>query len=189
MRARRLLLLVCALTLAVGLTACGHKEAHPSSADANNDGSYIDAGPLTYQLQISRELNPYSTEDSAYVKGLPSGTTGPTANQLWYAVFLRGLNQTHHDQTTLGSFEITDTQGDTFYPLKLDPNLNPFAWTPQTLAPNQIEPGPNTVASSGPTQGGLLLFKLNTSVYSNRPLTLWLLGSSGKKLGSISLNL
>jgi hypothetical protein len=188
-RARRLLLLVCALTLAVGLTACGHKEAHPTQADANNDGSYIDAGPVTYQLEISRELNPYSTEDSAYVKGVPAGTADPTANQLWYGVFLRGLNQTHHDQTTLDRFEITDTQGNTYYPLKLDTNVNPFAWTPQTLAPNQIEPGPNTVASSGPTQGGLLLFKLDTAVYSNRPLTLWLLGSGGNKLGSISLNL
>ncbi len=73
--------------------------------------------------------------------------------------------------------------------MKVDPNINPFAWTAQTLAPNQIEPGPGTVASSGPTQGGLLLFKLDTSSYSNRPLTLWLLSSRGAKLGSVSLNL
>lgn len=189
MRARRLLLLLCALTLAIGLTACGHKEAHPTQADANNDGSYIDAGPVTYQLQLSRELNPYNAEDSQYVKGVPAGTTSPTANQLWYGVFLWGKNQTHHDQTTLNSFEITDTQGNTYYPVKLDPDVNPFVWTAQTLAPNQIEPGPNTVAAAGPTQGGLLLFKLSTTVYSNRPLTLLLLGPAGKKLGSISLNL
>lgn len=178
-----------ALALAVGLSACGHKEAHPTQADANNDGAYIDAGPVTYQMQISRELNPYATEDSAYVKGLPPGTTRPSPSQLWYAVFLRGLNQTHHDQTTIASFEITDSEGNAYYPLKLDPNVNEFAWTPQTLAPNQIEPGPDTVASDGPTQGGLLLFKLNTTVYNNRPLTLWVLGPAGKKLGSISLNL
>jgi hypothetical protein len=188
-KARRLLLLLFALALAVGLSACGHKEAHPTQADANNNGGYIDAGPITYQLQISRELNPYSTEDSSYVKGLPPGTTGPTATQLWYGVFLWAKNQTHHDYTTLNSFEISDTAGNTYQPVKLDPNINPFAWTPQTLAPNQTEPLPDTVASLGPTQGGLLLFKLPTSVYSNRPLTLWLLGSAGKKLGSISLNL
>jgi hypothetical protein len=185
----RLLPLLSALALAAGLSACGHKEAHPTQADANNNGSYIDAGPVTYQLEISRELNPYSTEDSAYVKGLPVGTSPPSAAQLWYGVFLWAKNQTHHDQTTVKDFEITDTQGNTYYPLKLDPNVNPFAWTPQTLAPNEIDPGPDTVASRGPTQGGLLLFKLNTTVYSNRPLTLWLLGSAGKKLGSISLNL
>jgi hypothetical protein len=189
MPVRRLILIVCALALAAGLTACGHKEAHPTQANANNDGSYIDAGPVTYQLQISRELNPYGVEDSAYVKGLPTGTTTPSATQFWYGVFLWAKNQTHHDQTTLNSFEITDTQGNAYYPLKLDTNVNPFAWTPQTLAPNQIEPGPNTVASAGPTQGGELLFKLPTSAYSDRPLTLWLLGAGNKKLGSISLNL
>jgi hypothetical protein len=187
--ARRLLLLLCALALAVGLSACGHKTAHPNVADANNDGDYIDAGPVTYQLQISRELNQYSTEDSSYVKGLPPGTTGPSPSQMWYGVFLWAKNQTHHDQTTLGDFQITDSQGDIYYPEKLNPNVNEFAWTPQTLAPNQIEPGPDTVASDGPTQGRLLLFKLNTTVYNDRPLTLWLLGSGGKKLGSISLNL
>ncbi len=99
MTARRLLLLVCALTLGVSVTACGHKEAHPTQANANNNGGYVDAGPVTYQVEISRELNPYSTEDSAYVKGLPAGTTGPTANQFWYGVFVWAKNQTHHDQT------------------------------------------------------------------------------------------
>jgi hypothetical protein len=188
-KARRLVLLLSALALVVGLSACGHKEAHPTVADANNNGGYVDAGPVTYQLEISRELNAFSTEDSAYVKGLPAGTTPPSASQLWYGVFMWAKNQTHHDQTTLNSFEITDTQGTTYYPLRLDANVNPFSWTSQTLAPNQVEPGPNTVASNGPTQGGLLLFKLNNTAYSNRPLTLWLLGSGGKKLGSISLNL
>jgi hypothetical protein len=188
-RARRLILFLCALTLAVGLTACGHKEAHPTQADANNNGGYVDAGPVTYQLQISRELNPYQVEDSTYIKGLPAGSTAPSAQQFWYGVFLWAKNQTHHDYTTLANFEITDSQGDAYYPLKLDPNVNPFAWTPQTLAPNQIEPGPNTVASAGPTQGGLLLFRLNDTAYSDRPLTLWLLSADNKKLGSISLNL
>ncbi len=58
-----------------------------------------------------------------------------------------------------------------------------------TLANLDTEPGPNTVASEGPTQGGLLLFKVNTSVYSNRPLTLYILGPGNRRLGGISLNL
>jgi hypothetical protein len=181
--------LLSVLVLTAGLSACGHKEAHPTQADANNDGTYIDAGPITYQLQISRELNAYGTEDSAYVKGLPPGTGAPAANEFWYAVFMWAKNQTHHDYTTLADFHISDSSGDTYYPVKLDSNVNPFAWTPQTLAPNQVEPGPDTVASRGPTQGGLLLFKLPTTVYNNRPLTLWLVGPAGKRLGSISLNL
>jgi hypothetical protein len=188
-RSRRLWTILCALTLIFGLAACGHKQAHPTVADANNDGGYIDAGPVSYQMEISRELNPYSTEDSQYLKGLPAGTTGTGPDQLWYGVFLWAKNQTHHDQTTVDNFKIVDTQGNTYYPTKLNPDLNEFAWTSQTLAPNQIEPGPNTVASDGPTQGGLLLFKMSTSSYSNRPLTLYLLGPDNKQLGTISLNL
>ncbi|MGH2867608.1 MAG: hypothetical protein ACRDNK_08575, partial [Solirubrobacteraceae bacterium] len=84
---RRLQTAASALILAVGVAACG-QQAHPTVADANNNGGYVDAGPVTYQLQISRLLNPYSTEDSQYIKGLPAGTTAPTAQQMWYGIFL-----------------------------------------------------------------------------------------------------
>jgi hypothetical protein len=188
--ARRPWTLLCALLVALGLAACGHKTAHPTVANDNNDGDYIDAGPVTYQLQISRELNQYSTEDSQYVKGLPAGVSANLSpTQEWFGIFLWAKNQTKQAQTTIDSFEVVDTSGDVYYPIKLDPALNPFAWTAQTLQPNGIEPGPNTIASDGPTQGGLLLFKVNDSVYSNRPLTLYVLGACNRKLGSISLNL
>jgi hypothetical protein len=198
MLARRHLIAFCALVLAVGVAACGNNHPHlpgtpagvQNVADANNDGAYVDAGPITYQLQISRELNQYSPEDSAYVKGLPSGTStsaGPT--QLWYGVFLWAKNQTTQTATTSDSFEVIDTQGNTYFPIKLNSAVNPFAWTSQALPPLETEPAPNTVLSDGATQGGLLLFKVPTTVYSNRPLTLYILGQGNKKLGSISLNL
>jgi hypothetical protein len=183
--ARRLWIIVCALGVAIGLAACG-QVAQPTSA--LNNGVYVDAGPITYQLQISRELNPFAVEDKQYLIGLPSGSTGPTANQLWYGVFLWAKNQTDRAQPTAGSFDIVDSNGDHFYPVKLNSELNGYAWTQQTLGPAGIEPGPNTTASFGPTQGGLLLFKLPTSVYSNRPLTLQI-HAPGGGTGKISLNL
>jgi hypothetical protein len=186
---RRPWIAACALTLALGLAACGHKEAHPSVANSENNGAYVDAGPITYQLQISRLLNPYSTEDSQYVKGLPAGTAGPTAAQSWYGVFLWAENQTSKAQTTANNFEIVDTQGNKYVPIKINPDLNPYAWTSQTLQPLQTEPGPDTTASEGPTQGQLLLFKISTSAYSNRPLILYILGSGNQRLASISLDL
>ena len=92
--ARRITTLACAAALAVGVAACG-EEAHPRTADANNNGGYVDAGPITYQLQVSRVLNPYGHEDSQYVAGLPSGVTPTTPDQSWYGVFLWAKNQTH----------------------------------------------------------------------------------------------
>jgi hypothetical protein len=183
--ARRLWIIVCALGLAVGLAACGQK-SEPTSV--LNNGVYVTAGPITYQLQVSRELNPFSVEDRQYVRGLPSGTTPATADQLWYGVFLWAKNQTDREQTTADRFDIIDSSGDRFFPLKLDPAINDYAWTSMTLGPGEVQPVPNTTASFGPTQGELLLFKLPNSVYSNRPLTLRIFSPSGGK-GEISLDL
>ena len=61
------------MALAVGLAACG-QTSQPSSAE--NDGVYVDAGPITYQLQVSRQLNQYAAEDSQYLAGLPTGRAG-----------------------------------------------------------------------------------------------------------------
>jgi hypothetical protein len=183
---RRFSPLACAATLALGLSACG-KTNVPSSAE--NNGVYITAGPITYQLQVSRELNQYATEDRQYLSGVPAAARSLTAGQEWYGVFLWAKNQTKSQETTRDSFDIVDTQGTHYYPIPLSPSLNAYAWTSQPLAPGQIEPGPDTTASFGPTQGGLLLFKLNTNVYDNRPLTLEIRGQTGKVWGTISLDL
>jgi hypothetical protein len=187
-RIRRLWVLAAVLALAVGLLGCG-AENGPTNANANNDGVYVDAGHITYQLQISRELNPYATEDSQYVAGLPPGTGPAKPDELWYGVFLAARNQTGQPAITSDRFVITDTQGNRYYPLTLNPAENRYAWQPQVLQPSGTEPAPNTAASFGPTQGGLLLFKLPSVVYSNRPLTLFIYPQGGGQAATISLDL
>lgn len=153
------------------LAACG--SGGPGTvADANNDGSYVLAGNVTYQMQISRELNQYDNEDMEYLAGVASRdkTLGP--DELWYGVFLWAKNQTHSPQATTDSFDIVDTQGNVYYPVPIDASLNPYAWTAQVLPPLSTEPAAGSMASFGPTQGGVVLFKLNNNVYSNRPLIL-----------------
>jgi hypothetical protein len=177
---------VCAALLLLVLAGCG-KSNHPATAE--NDGVYVQAGPITYQLEVSRELNQYATEDSQYLKGLPSGDASLTTNEEWYGVFLWAKNQTNHPVATSNNFDIVDTQGHHYQPVAVSPTANPYAWTTQTLEPGAVEPGPDTTASFGPTQGGLLLFKLNTSVYDNRPLTLEIRGPTQKVWGTISLDL
>jgi len=183
--ARRFWILVCALALALGVAACG-QESQPSSSE--NDGVYIDAGPITYQLQVSRQLNQYAVEDRQYLAGLPEGQGHLTPDEFWYGVFLWAKNQTDQYHATSDTFTIKDTTGVVYTPTRLDAELNGYAWTSQVLAPTAIEPEPNTTASFGPTQGGLVLFKLPTSVYSNRPLILTIYPPSGKP-AQISLDL
>ena len=198
MTVRRIWVIPCLLAMAIAVAACGSSKhsapmfgtlhGHEVGSEINN-GQYIQAGPITYQLQVSRELNPYSVQDKPYVQGLPHGFQRPNPNEFWYGVFLWAKNQHHHPYHTAGNFEIVDTQGNTYHPINLDSALNPFAWKPELLSKDETYPGPNSVQSEGESQGGLLLFKLNEAVYSNRPLTLFVLNRNNQKLGSISLDL
>jgi hypothetical protein len=173
----------CALVLlsAAALGACGGNKQNPADATAENNGEYVRLGSIDYQLQVSRELNRFSIEDHQYLTGLPAGTSGPGKNEIWYGVFLRAVNDTHQTSPVSTSFVIADTQENQYRPVALNTTLNQYAWTGMTLPPLGTEPQHDTTAFFGPTQGSLLLFKLPTSVYSNRPLTLFINPPSGTK--------
>ncbi len=171
--------------LSLGLSACGHKIAHPTSAD--NEGVYVDAGPLSYQVQLSRQLNPFDVEDRGYLNGVSAPP--PRPDELWFGVFLYARNETSQNHTTADTFDIVDTQGDKYYPVPINRQMNPYAWTPITLKPLGTVPVPDSTASFSPPQGSLLVFKLNNSVYSNRPLTLQIFAPGQAKPSTVSLDL
>jgi hypothetical protein len=183
-RSRRPALAGCAAALALGLGACG-QISHPTNADG--EGLYVDAGPITYQVQLSRQLNPYNVEDKEYLAGQSASSATP--DEEWFGIFLWAENQSKANAPTTDTFDIVDTQGHKYYPIPINSQVNPFAWTSQTLAPNAQEPTPGSPAYSGPTQGGELLFKLNNSIYSNRPLTLEIHAPGQAKPSSVSLDL
>jgi hypothetical protein len=187
---RRAAGLAGAAALALGVGACGLAQRinHPTSADANNNAIYVDAGPVTYQVEISRSLNPYSTEDAQYLAGIPKAQSIP-ADQLWFAVFVWAKNQSGRTQTTTNHFAITDSAGTVFHAWPLNPQVNPYAWTAERLAPDEIEPEPDTTASYGPTQGGLVLFRLSTAIYANRPLILDIYAAGQSKPTTVTLDL
>jgi hypothetical protein len=178
---------------ALALAACGAAK-HPTDATSENNGDYVKGGQIEYQLQVSRALNPFSVEDHQYLTGLPSGSQPPTASQLWYGVFLWAQNAGKSPQTTSDSFDIVDTQGNKYYPVPLNTAVNQYAWRAMTLdpqgsEPGTTEPGYDTTAAAGPTGGGLVLFKLSTQVYNNRPLTLEIHVPGRSQVSTISLDL
>jgi hypothetical protein len=181
---RRVLTAALLLPASVLLAACGVH--HPSFADPNNNGSYVVAGPVNYQVQVSRELNQYGSEDSGYLAGLPGKDANLAPTQLWFAVFMWAKNTTDQPQLTTSAFDIMDTQGNVYHPIVFN---NPYVWTSKMLKPGAVEPSPDTTAGFGPTQGGLLLFKVNTSIYSNRPLALQIRGNTGKVWATVALDL
>jgi hypothetical protein len=188
-RLRRLGLLLAALALTVGLSACGHRLAHPTSADT--EGQYVDAGPLTYQVQLSRELNPYSIEDSTYLKGVLAPPL--KSDEMWFGVFMWAKNETKNAHITTDQFSIIDTAGNRYHPVAINSSLNPYAWEPTVLRPLATYPTPDGLAFFGPTQGALVLFRLpttgTTSVFANRPLTLLIHAPGQVGPSTISLDL
>lgn len=158
------------LGLAAALGACGTKEKFHTSADT--EGVYVDAGPLTYHVQDSRELNPADPEDEQYFRGLPPGMAPPGGAAEWFGVWLRVQNQSTQPATSSRDLTISDTQGAVYKPIPIA-TANPFAYQAQTMPPGTLYPDPATPTfTSGPQAGALVLFQLKTSAYQNRPLEL-----------------
>lgn len=193
-RPLRLPLLVAVAALAVGVSGCGveHREARASNVSqeelSNGAEPYFWTGPVTYQVQVSRQLNPFDSYDVQYLSGVP-GAQSLSSQQFWFGVFLWAKNQSGHNAQTADKFEIVDSAGNVYTPTPLNAGVNPYAWTQQTLGANGIEPVTDSAASDSSPGGGLILFKLNDSVYSNRPLTLKVFAPGSSKASSVSLDL
>jgi hypothetical protein len=189
----RVSLIAVVALLAVGLSGCSIGYRTTVRDVTQNDLAaggepYFDVGPVTYQVQISRALNPFATDDAQYLAGVPNAQKLP-GNQLWFGVFLLAKNQTDQPQLTATHFEIVDSAGTVYHPVHLNSTVNLYAWTAQRLGPNQTEPGIDTTAFYGPIGGSLVLFDLNSSVYSNRPLTLRVSAPGAGRPSNISLDL
>src|SRR5690606_38371032 len=65
MKLRRVLALTAVSALALPLAACGNKEEVVTHG--HTEGSYLNVGNLTYQVQISRQLNPADVTDRSYL--------------------------------------------------------------------------------------------------------------------------
>lgn len=180
------LLLLGALTLA----ACGTSETEPTR-HGPDEGSYIQAGPLDYQVEISRELNPSSVEDAQYLQGVPIASRRLAGDEEWFGVWLRVQNATSRTHVSASEFRIVDTTGATYTPIPL-PVGNVLAYQPSVVQSDKgqpVYPDPDSAAGSGPINGAMVLFKLNTSVYANRPLKLEITPPGGGAPSSVVLDL
>jgi hypothetical protein len=189
-RIRTSLILITLLIAAFALSACG---SNKPVTHGDNEGIYVNAGPLYYQVQLSRELNPQSVEDREYLADLPAGTTPPAADEEWFGVWMRVENDTDRAHLAASQFAIVDTQGNRYQPIQL-PQTNPFAYQAVSVQGKSgngqpVLPDPDSAAGTGPVQGALLLFKLRTSVYSNRPLDLEITPPEGGTPSSVELDL
>lgn len=189
-RIPRILLLAGAALLAVlALAACGgHKQP---TAHGESEAAYIESGPFVYQVQMSRELNPEAVDDREYLEGVAAEDAELAGDEEWFGVWLRVQNTSDAPAMAASEFKIVDTIGTEYEPFELPAN-NPFSYQAREIESEEgqpLLPDPDSGAGNGPNQGSMLLFKLNTSVYSNRPIELEIVPPDGGEPSTVVLDL
>jgi hypothetical protein len=178
---RKLALLALLGLAALGLGACSD-DSHTRvttgtyAGESGQNAPYLNVGPLIYEVQLSRELNPADTEDAAYLKGLTPAQRRLGPGEEWFAVFLQVYNESEAAHPAATKITISDTQENVYSPTIPGP-ANEFAYRGGPLQPKARIPALNTVAANGPTQGALLLYKIKVVSLDNRPLELKIVDS------------
>lgn len=151
--------------VALFASACGEEEEASNHA---REGEPLELGELAYNIQITRFLNPYSIEDSAYLEGVRP----LKPREQYLGVFMQVTNHGTETASIPYPFKIADTRGTEYRQLRLDED-NVWALTPGApIPPDQTFPNAESPARNGPIQGSLAVFAVLPSANSNRPLEL-----------------
>jgi hypothetical protein len=174
-RLRKLILTLPALLAALALGACGDSHTKVSTGtyagESGANAPYLDVGPLVYEVQLSRQLNPYDTEDAAYLRGLTPEQLKLEPGEEWFGVFMQVYNNGETAHPAASELTISDTRGVRYTPI-VPGQGNEFAYRGGIVPGNDRLPVLSSVASNGSTQGSLLLYKIKNESLENRPLTL-----------------
>jgi hypothetical protein len=169
---RRLALI--AVLVAVPLAGCGNKESEVKSGET--ESAYLDLGGLRYQIQISRQLNPRDIEDRAYLTGVDPAQARLAKGEAWFAIFVRVENPHDTARAAATQFELSETSGKLYRPVSIA-RTNPFAYLGGSVAGRQTLPLEGSVAQANESiNGALVLFKVKTASFANRPLELKIFG-------------
>ncbi|HEX2129130.1 MAG TPA: hypothetical protein VHF58_07925 [Solirubrobacterales bacterium] len=160
------------LVVSLAIAACGEEETHEVV-----EGEPLELGELSYNVQLTRFLNPDDPEDSEYLVGQPE----PEPRTDYLGVFM--VIENHDDEEaheSASEFTVHDTEDNRYEPLETD---TPYALEIGATVPAEGQlPLLDTTAQTGPVQGSLLIFRVDEIVSENRPLKLLIKGeeSSGE---------
>lgn len=172
---RKLPLALSALLAVLALSACGDGHTRVTTGtyagESGANAPYLNVGPLEYEVQLSRQLNPANTEDAAFLAGLTPEQRKLEPGQEWFAVFMQVYNQTNQPHAASDSFTIEDTQENRYTPV-LPAETNQFAYRAGTVQANNQIPLAGTIAAEDSAQGLVLLYKIQIVSLDNRPLEL-----------------
>lgn len=172
-RFRRPAAVAAALLVAVALSACGNANERETTGTYAGDGGvaapYLSVGRLVYQVQMSRALNPYDTEDKAYLEGVPASERKLSPGEEWFGVFVKVYNETGKPHADASEITVSDTEGKVYSPIAVK-STNLYAYRPTVIVAKGEIPLPDSTAYSSPIGGALLLYKIKLESLDNRPL-------------------
>jgi hypothetical protein len=186
---RKLPLLLASLA-ALALGGCGSSHSRVSTGtyagESGANAPYLNVGPLEYEVQLSRELNPANKEDAEYLQGLTPAQSKLEPGQEWFAVFMQVYNNTSQEHPASDDITIEDTQENRYSPIvpnasSPEGEANPFAYRAGTVQAGNQLPLPGTIADDDPAQGLVLLYKIEVVSLDNRPLELTIVNPENPK--------
>jgi hypothetical protein len=164
-----------ALLAAFALGACGDSHTKVSTGtyagESGQNAPYLNVGPLIYEVQLSRELNPANVEDATYLQGLSPAQRKLAPGEEWFGVFVQVYNNTSAALPAATDLTIADTQDNIYTPLTPEQS-NPFVYTGGLVPAKGQLPAPGSIAADDAIQGMMLLYKIQIVSLDNRPLEL-----------------
>lgn len=182
-RARTILLrtAIAPVLAALAVAGCGSSHSRVTTGtyagETGLNAPYLNVGPLTYEVQQSRQLSPFDTEDASYLQGLTAAQGALTPAQEWLGVFLQVYNRTSTAQPAATAVTIRDTQGNVYSPVAPGA-INKFTYRAGAVPGKSTLPTPDSIAAAAPTQGALLLYKIQIVSLNNRPLKITIVDPS-----------
>jgi hypothetical protein len=174
-RLSKSLLATLAVLAMLALGGCGDSHTKVTTGtyagESGASAPYLNVGPLIYQVQLSRELNPFDTGDAPYLQGLSPAQRRLLPGQEWFGVFIQVYNNTPRAHLAATSLTISDSQNNIYFPVVPD-QTNEFAYRAGLVPRASRVPVLDSVAANGVTQGALLLYKIGIVSLDNRPLEL-----------------
>ena len=152
---------LCLLAVAAtaGVNACGEEESEHVV-----EGEPLELGELSYNVLITRFLNPEDIEDAAYLLGQPP----PEPGTEYLGVFLTIENHSEEQLPSATEYLIHDTLDNQYEPIESE---SEYALDIGTVIPGESRiPLPDSPAATGPNQAAMLLFNVDDAVSQNRPL-------------------
>ena len=143
--ARRAALAALGLLAVLVLAGCGDSHSRVTTGtyagESGANAPYLDVGPLIYEVQISRQLNPWNNGDSTYLQGVRPRSAGSCPGRSGSGCSCRSTTKPAKPLLATNAITLTDTQGNVYRPIPIGPT-NLFAYRGGSRALQRHAPDP-----------------------------------------------